>query len=111
MGDIVPRKEIERDGVRGFTGVGAGAALLILAGLGPVLGLVAGGALTAVGFGVSASRGDRTAGGVLAAAGIVTILSKALGLGGGLLTAGGIGLLAYGGYSLYNFFRKLKARS
>ncbi len=111
MGDIVPRKEIERDGVRGFGGVAAGAALLILSGLGQVLGLVAGGALTAVGLGIAASRGDRAAGGMLAGAGILTILSKALGFGGGLLSIGGIGLLAYGGYSLFNFFRKLKARS
>jgi hypothetical protein len=111
MGDIVPRKEVERDGVRGFTGVAAGAGLLVLASLGTVLGLVAGAALAAVGFGMSASKDDKIAGGVLAGAGILTVLAKAFGLGGGLLTVGGIGLLAYGGYSLYNFYRKLKARS
>jgi len=111
MGDIVPRKEIERDGIRGFGGLAAGAGLLLLSLLGPVVGLVVGGALTAVGLGLAASRRDRVAGGVAAAAGILTVLSKGLGFGGGLLVISGLGLLAFGGYSLYNFFRKLKARS
>jgi hypothetical protein len=111
MGDIVPRKEVERDGVRGFSGVAAGAGLLLLSGLGTVLGIVAGGALAAVGLGMSTSKSDKVAGGVIAGAGIVTVLSKAIGLGGGLLSLGGIGLLAWGGYWLYSFYRKLKARS
>ena len=112
MGDIVPRKEVERDGIRGFGGVAAGIGLLVLSSLGTVVGVVAGAALTAVGLGISsAGRRDKLAGGVAAAAGILTILSKVLHLGGGVLFAGGLGLLVFGGYSLYNFFRKLKARS
>ncbi len=113
MGDIVPRKEVERDGIRGFGGVAGGVGLLVLTSLShvPVVGLVAGAALTAIGLGVAGSSRDRAAGTVATAAGILTILSNVIHRGGGLLWLGGIGLLAFGGYSLYNFFRKLKARS
>jgi len=111
MGDIVPRKEVERDGIRGFLGVAGGGALLLLGALGSLPGIIAGGALAAVGLGLTGSKRDRTMGGVVAAAGILTLTSS-LGLfGGGLLWLGGLGLLAFGGYSLYNFFRKLKTRS
>ncbi len=111
MGDIVPRKEVERDGIRGFGGLAGGAGLLVLSSLGMIPGLIVGGALTLVGLGVAGSKRDRVAGGVAAAAGILTLLSKVLGFGGGFLLVGGIGLLAFGGYSLYNFFKKLKSRS
>ncbi len=111
MGDIVPRKEIERDGVRGFGGVAAGVGLLVLSGLGTLPGILAGGVVTAIGLGATGSSRDKVAGTVTAAAGILTILSKVLHFGGGLLWLGGLGMLAFGGYSLYNFFRKLKARS
>lgn len=111
MGDIAPREEIARDGMKGLGGVVGGVSLLVLSGLGMIPGLVVGGALTAVGLALATSRDDRLAGGVAAGAGILTILAKALGLGGGLLFIGGIGLLVSGGISLIKFFIKLKARS
>jgi hypothetical protein len=111
MGDIVPRKEVEREGIRGFASIAGGGALLLLSALPVAIGVIGGGALALVGFGIAGSKKDRLAGGVAATAGIVTVLAKLGIFGGGLLWLGGVGLLGFGAWSLYNFFRKLKTRS
>jgi hypothetical protein len=111
MGDIVPRKEVSREGMKAIGGLAGGAALMALAGLGTIPGLIVGGALTLVGLGLTLSREDRTAGGIAAGAGALTVLSRLFGFGGGLLFVGGAALLISGSISLVNFIRKLKSRS
>jgi hypothetical protein len=111
MGEIVPRKEVSRDGLKAVGGLAGGAALMLLSGLGTVPGVIIGGVLTLAGLGLTASREDRLAGGIAAGAGALTVLSKLLGFGGGLLFVGGAALLISGSVSLVNFIRKLKSRS
>ncbi len=113
MGDLVPRKEITKQGVRGVGGIGGGIALLVLSGFGLVGGLIFGGLLTITGFVIGRSKEDRIPGGIVAGAGILTILSGIFGPGiaGTLLTISGVGLLAFGGYSLVKFLLGLRKRS
>jgi hypothetical protein len=117
MNEIVPRQTLVSYGTRGVFGVGGGIALLVLggvAGIGLIPGLAVGGAVTAIGLGTaSRSKQERVPGMIAAGAGILTgVASLPLvgGLAGGLLSLGGIGLLGAGGYSLYKFFKGLKAR-
>jgi hypothetical protein len=101
-------------------GVGAlvgGVGLVVLSLLGPVLGIIAGGILTVVGFSLTGSKSDRTAGIVTAGAGIVTAVS---GLShvlhflpnlGWLMWIPGVALIGAGVYSLFKFFRGVRSRS
>ncbi len=110
MGEIVPRKEISKEGIRAVGGLVGGAALLLLT-LNPIFGIVGGGLLAAVGIGVAASKKDRLAGGVLGAAGALGLLNGIFGFAGTWLILGSAGLAGYGAYSLYQFIRKLKTRT
>ena len=112
MGDIVPRKELAKQGTQGVGGIVGGVVLLILRGLGP-FGWVAGGLLTLGGLALASSKEDRTAGMVTVGAGILTLLSKLPflgGIAGTLMSIGGIGLLVFGGYSLIKFVLNLRKR-
>jgi hypothetical protein len=120
MGDLVPRKELVRQGTQGIGGVGGGIALFILrrvAGLGAGLsvpGLIIGGIIAAVGLAVSTSKEDRTAGLVVTGAGILTAVASlpvVSGLASTLMLLSGLGLLVGGGLSLFKFIRNLKKRS
>jgi hypothetical protein len=111
MGEIVPRKEVSREGMKAVGGLAGGAALMVLSSLGNVPGLIVGGVITLAGLGLTASKEDRLVGGIAAGAGALTVLSKLLGFGGGLLFVGGAALLVTGSISLVNFIRKLKSRS
>ena len=110
MGDIVPRKEVNKEGVRAVGGLVGGGVLMLLAG-GNVFGIVGGAIFAAIGAGIAVSKQDRLVGGILAGAGALGILNGALGFGGGWLLLGGAGLIGYGAYSAYQFFRKLKTRT
>ena len=115
MGDLVPRKELVKQGMMGIGGIVGGGILLILSGVSGPAGWIIGGLLTLVGLGVSASRDDRPAGVVMLGAGVLTIAS-ALPLGIGptaswLMRLGGIGLIIAGGYSIIKFIINLKKRS
>ena len=115
MGDLVPRKELVKQGMMGIGGIVGGGILLLLAGISGPAGWIVGGLLTIVGLGVSASRDDRAAGVVILGAGVLTLVSALpLGIGGTadwLIWAGGIGLIIAGGYSIIKFIINLKKRS
>lgn len=117
MSDIVPRSEVSRQGVRGVGAVVGGAGLIILSALGPLLGLIAGGALAIVGFALTGSKPDRRAGFITLAAGVVTAVSalhRFIPLFPNLswlMWIPGIGLLAIGAVSLVRFFSNLRKRS
>jgi hypothetical protein len=120
MGDLVPRKELVRQGTQGIGGVGGGILLFVLrriAGLGAGLsvpGLIVGGVIAALGLAVSTSKEDRTAGLVITGAGILTAIASlpvVSGLAGTLMLLSGLGLLVGGGISLFKFIRNLKKRS
>ncbi len=120
MGDIVPRKDLVNQGVKGFAGIGGGIGLFILRGIASgaglsLLGLIVGGALTLAGLVIATSKEDRKAGLITAGAGIATgIASLPIPLFGGaagwLMGLAGIGLLVGGAYSLFKFFRNLRKR-
>jgi hypothetical protein len=115
MGDLVPRKELVKQGMKGIGGIVCGGVLLVLSGLSGPVGWIVGGLLTIVGIGISSSKEDRTAGAITAAAGILTLISTLIpGIGGAagwLMRIGGIGLLIAGGYSLIQFIINIKKRS
>ena len=115
MGDLVPRKELVKQGMKGVGGVIGGVVLLGLSAASGVIGWIVGGLLTVVGIGASASKEDRTAGLITAGAGILTLVATVFpGVGHAakwLLITGGIGLLITGGYSLIRFIINLKKRS
>ena len=114
MNEIVPRKELVKQGVKGFAGVGGGIGLFILnwvASAGFLPGLIVGGAVTVVGMLIGTSKEDRKAGMITAAAGIATILAATIGVIGWLLPAAGLGLIGLGVYSLFKFFRNLRKRA
>lgn len=114
---IVPRKALVKSGTAGFGGVAGGGFLLALgASTGP-FGVIAGaivGALLTLGGGAIAlsDKDDRVAGGVVAGVGVFTLLGKLLGWGfaNGILIAGGIGLLGFGAWRLFKFFKGLRSR-
>jgi hypothetical protein len=114
MGDIVPRREINQEGVRAITGLVAGGGLFLLSLLGTVPGIIVGGAVAAVGLGIAASKKERRTGSIIAGAGGLGVISKLPflgGFGGGLLLVGGAALFGYGVMSAIRFFRKLKTRT
>ncbi len=111
MNDIVPRETLSKQGVAGLTAVAGGIGLLVMSTAG-VLGFVIGGVLTAAGLAVGLRKEDRRPGLVIAGAGALGILSAAIGGGfpGVALKLAGAGLIAYGGLSIYRFFRGIKSR-
>jgi hypothetical protein len=116
MSDLVPRSQLTRQGVKGVGAVAGGVGLLVLSSLSGVLGLIAGGILTIVGFSLTGSKSDRTAGVFTAGAGIVTALSSlhrfipVFPNLSWLMWIPGIGLIGMGVFSLFHFFRNLKKR-
>ena len=117
MSDIEPRSQVTKNGMKGVGALAGGVGLVVLSALGPVLGLIAGGVLTVVGFSLTSSKSDRTAGVVTAAAGILTAVS---GLSrvlhflpnlGWLMWIPGVALIGAGAWSLIKFFRGVRARS
>jgi len=115
MGDLVPRKELVKQGMMGIGGIVGGAILLILSSVSGPVGWIVGGLLTLIGLGVSTSRDDRPAGVVMLGAGVLTLVSTLIpGLGYAaslLMSLGGIGLIVAGGVSLIKFIINLKKRS
>jgi len=102
-------------GTRGFISAGAGIGLLGLNALisVPVIGWVIGGGLALLGLlGLGGgTKTDRTYGTVALVAGAATILAQLhIGPLHFALGAGGIGLLAFGAYNLFKFFRGLRNR-
>lgn len=110
MNDIVPREMLSKQGVAGFLSVAGGVGLLLMAASG-VLGFVIGVLLTIGGLAVGLRKADRRPGLIVAGAGVLGILSAAIGgFPGGMLWFAGVGLIAYGGLSIYRFIRGLKSR-
>ena len=114
VNEIVPREEVSKQGVRAAGGIAGGIGLLVLAALGPVAGAIAGGLLAIVGVSQTRSKQDRRPGWVLASVGAAALVASVVpGIGGlaeVLLRLSGIGLLGFGGYSLYQFIRNLRRR-
>lgn len=110
MNDMVPRETLSKQGMAGFTAAAGGIGLLVMSAV-PVLGFVIGGVLTVAGVTVGLHKEDRRPGLVIAGAGVLGILSAAIsGFPGLALTLAGVGLIAYGGMSIYRFFRGMKSR-
>ncbi len=115
MGDLVPRRELVKQGWRGFAGVAGGIVLLVLrgiAGAGFWPGLLAGAVLIIVGLSIGSSRQDRLAGGVTVAVGAATLIGSIPAFSGvrWLMSVAGIALLAAGAWSLVKFFLNLRKR-
>jgi hypothetical protein len=115
MGELVPRKTMVKQALKGIGGIGGGIALLALAGAGSIFGFIIGGIITFIGLALSTSKEDRLAGTITAGAGILTLVS-ALGLpilkdiAGGLMYIGGGALIVAGVFSVINFIKNLNAR-
>ncbi len=112
MDDIVPREQLVKDGLKGFSAVGGGIGLLVLKALSslPLIGTIAGGALAIGGLAISASKEDRTAGLVTLSAGLLTVAASLIPGLRWLMSLAGWGLLVGGAFSLYKFFSKLRKR-
>lgn len=115
MGELVPRKVLVKQALKGIGGIGGGIALLALAGLTGVFGFVVGGIVTFIGLAISTSKEDRTAGAITTSAGILTLISAARlpvlnSIAGWLMWAGGGALIVAGVFSLVNFIKNLNAR-
>jgi hypothetical protein len=113
MGEIVPRNQVTRSGVKGVGAIAGGVGLLVLSSISaiPVIGAVAGGVLAVIGFALTGSKPDRGAGVITAAAGIVTVAAALIPGLRWLVWLPGIGLLGAGIYSLVKFARGLKTRT
>jgi hypothetical protein len=119
MSDIEPRSQVSKNGVKGVGALAGGVGLLLLSALSAhfVLGLIAGGILTVVGFSLTGTKSDRTAGWVTAVAGIVTAVSAVsrvlhfLPNLGWLMWIPGVALIGAGVWSLFKFFRGVRSRS
>ena len=117
MGDVVPRNELTKQGMRGVGGVAGGVALLIVSALsGSIVGgLVIGGLVALVGLIMTRDKADRKAGLVALGAGALTVVGLAIppigGLARILLTISGIGLIGAGVFSLIKFIRNLRRSS
>ncbi len=114
MNEIVPREQVSKQGVRAAGGIAGGIGLLVLTALPPLVGAIAGALLVVLGVSQSRSKEDRRPGWLLAAAGAAALVASVVpgigAVGGTLLTLSGIGLLATGGYNLYQFMRNLRRR-
>jgi hypothetical protein len=116
MGDLVPRKTLEKQGMKALGGIGGGVGLMVLQAIAggaalSVPGIIVGCAVTLVGLAISSSRDDRKAGLLTAAAGAATILASLPilgGLAGSLMWLGGAGLLVMGGINLFKFLKGMR---
>jgi hypothetical protein len=113
MGEIVPRNQITRNGVKGVGAIAGGVGLMVLSSISavPVVGAIAGGIIAVAGFALSGSKSDRTAGLVTATAGIVTVAAALIPGLRWLIWLPGIGLIGTGVYSLIKFIRGMKTRT
>ncbi len=112
MGELVPRKTLVKQALKGIGGIGGGIALLALSGATGLFGIVMGAIVTVIGLAVSTSKEDRLAGAVTVGAGALTLIAG-LGLTGiaaPLMWVGGGALLISGILSLINFIKNLNAR-
>ncbi|MFP3960188.1 MAG: hypothetical protein ACLFM6_09995 [Spirochaetaceae bacterium] len=120
MGDLVPREKLERQGMTGIVGTGAGLGLLLLRGLTQfgagfsLPGLIIGGVLAIAGAGMSSGKkADRIGAGIVAGGGILTAIASLPivgGLASGLMWVSGVGLLGTGVVNLFRFARGLRGR-
>jgi hypothetical protein len=119
MGDIVSTDKVRSYGTRGLAGLAGGTGLLVV---GNVLGWVAhlAGGVPAFALGAlfvfggyrmikkAAAKSDKTAGAAIIGTGLV-IAAAPFFLP--LISIAGVGLLIFGGYSVYKFFKGLKSRA
>ena len=113
MNEMVPRKELERNAMTGIGGIGGGLAILAVTSVvtgSPIIGLLVAGGMAAGGYGMTRSAEDRTAGKVLMGVGALTAVSAVTGVGSGIFSLAGIGLIGWGGYSIYKFLKGMKSR-
>jgi len=106
MGDLVPRKDLVKQGSKGIGGIIGGAVVLALNALGPIASLVVGGIIGISGLMMSRKKEDRATAYVLAGAGALTAITAIPaigGLAGWLLGVSGVGLLLLGGWNLIKF--------
>ncbi len=116
MGDLVPRDQLVKQGMKGIAGVGGGIGLLVLTGISahPIAGLIAGGVVAVAGAVIGSSPEDRRAGMVTVGAGLATVVASLPVIGPlvhWLLPVAGVGLILAGGWSLFKFWRNLRRRS
>lgn len=113
MNEVVPRKELERNAMTGIGGIGGGLAILAVSSVitgNPIIGLVVAAGMGFGGYTMTKSAEDRTAGKVLMGVGAITALSALTGFGSGIFSLAGIGLIGWGGYSIYKFLKGMKSR-
>jgi hypothetical protein len=110
------REKLVATGLRAASGIGAGAALLLLRGLTgfgalSLPGVIVGGALSLFGLGTAGSskeRADRLGGTATAALGIVTVAASVPVVGAPVNALMWLGGLAFIGYGIATFARFLK---
>ena len=117
MGDNYPTDsgEVRKHGMRGVVATGAGIGLILFNSLLhiPVLGMILGGGLVALGLMglIGKNRTDKTTGTVLIVAGAFGLASFFLkGFTGFILGTAGLGLIGFGVFSLFKFAKGLKSR-
>jgi hypothetical protein len=117
--NYVPTSVLAKQGVSAVAGIVGGALMLLMGALPPVVGIVVGGVVTAVGVGAMLSKDpdDKKPGRVAAAAGLLTLAAKVGGfawvkaIAGSVLGLGAVGLFAMGVWNGVKFLRGLKKRS
>ena len=119
MGDLIPRNELVKQGLKGAAGIGGGIGLFILRGIASpgggisIPGLIVGGIVTLAGLVIATSKEDRNAGMITAGAGAATGIASLPLVGataGWLMGLAGFGLIGAGAYSLFKFFKNLRKR-
>lgn len=113
MGDLVPKKDLVKNGSKGIGGIIGGAVILALNALNPIASLVVGGLVGVTGLGISRKPEDRATGYVLAGAGALTAITAIPAIGGvaaWLLGVSGVGLLLMGGWNLAKFIMGYRKR-
>jgi len=113
MGDLVPKKDLVKQGSKGIGGIIGGAVILALNALNPIASLIVGGIIGITGLGISRKKEDRATGYVLAGAGALTAVTAIPAIGGvaaWLLGVSGVGLLLLGGWNLIKFIMGYRKR-
>ena len=116
--NIPPTSTLSKQGITAFFCTAGGVFLIVLRAVTkiPVVGLIAGAVVCAVGIGALLSKdpSDRKPGAVITVAGALAILSKIPKISGAanvLLGIGVVSLLALGIWNAVKFFTGLKKRS
>lgn len=110
--EIVPRKELNNQLLKGVGGIGGGIGLWILAGAGFWPGIILSGLVVFAGLGMSRSKKDRLGGLIAIGAGALGILAQVFPPAAvPLLVIGGIGLVVAGGISLAKFIKNMSKRT